>query len=125
MYICFMAVMTVSEARAALPEVLNRVAAGEEVTITRHGQPIAVVVRPDVMWSRSRAEVVLGEADRLHSLLSAAADTRLPLSQGGIVNDIVNDTAGDMTGNTAAGTGLSIEYAEELVAAIRADRDSR
>jgi antitoxin (DNA-binding transcriptional repressor) of toxin-antitoxin stability system len=100
MYIGFMAVMTVSEARAALPEVLNRVAAGEEVTITRHGQPIAVVVRPDVMWSRSRAEAVLGEADRLHALLSASADT-------------------------APGAGLSIEYAEELVAAIRADRDSR
>ena len=32
-----MAVMTVSEARAALPEVLNRVADGEEITITRHG----------------------------------------------------------------------------------------
>ena len=40
-----MAVMTVSEARAALPEVLNRVADGEEITITRHGHPVAVIVR--------------------------------------------------------------------------------
>jgi antitoxin (DNA-binding transcriptional repressor) of toxin-antitoxin stability system len=116
-----MAVMTVSEARAALPEVLNRVAAGEEVTITRHGQPIAVVVRPDVMWSRSRAEVVLGEADRLHNLLSAAADSQLPTTQGGIMTDTGNDSGDD----TGPGAGLSIEYAEELVAAIRADRDAR
>jgi prevent-host-death family protein len=34
----------VSEARAALPEVLDRVGAGEDVTITRHGRPVAVVV---------------------------------------------------------------------------------
>lgn len=45
-----MAVMTISEARAALPEVVNRVAEGEQITITRHGQPAAVVVRPDVTW---------------------------------------------------------------------------
>ena len=57
--------MTVSEARAALPEVLDRVADGEEITITRHGRPVAVVIRPDVIWSRSRAEHVLGEAPYL------------------------------------------------------------
>lgn len=45
--------MTISEARAALPEVLNRVAEGEEITITRHGRPIAVVVRPDVIWHQT------------------------------------------------------------------------
>jgi prevent-host-death family protein len=45
MYDSCMAVMTVSEARATLPEVLTRVAAGEEITITRYGSPIAVVVR--------------------------------------------------------------------------------
>jgi antitoxin (DNA-binding transcriptional repressor) of toxin-antitoxin stability system len=47
-----MAVMTISQARAALPEVLTRVEAGEEITITRHGSPIAVVVRPDIVWSQ-------------------------------------------------------------------------
>lgn len=47
-----MAVMTISEARAALPGVLDRVANGEEITITRHGRPAAVVVRPDVVWHR-------------------------------------------------------------------------
>ena len=50
-----MAVITISEARAALPEVLTRVEAGEEITITRHGSPIAVVVRPDIVWSQPAA----------------------------------------------------------------------
>jgi len=57
MYDSFMAVMTVSEARAALPEVLTRVAQGEEITITRYGSPIAVVVRPDIIWSQPGSEV--------------------------------------------------------------------
>lgn len=60
--------MTISEARAALPEVLNRVAEGEEVTITRHGRPIAVVIRPDVIW-QSGADVPLGNADVLVAAL--------------------------------------------------------
>lgn len=102
MYNHSMAVMTVSEARAALPEVLNRVAEGEEITITRHGRPVAVVVRPDIMWSRSRAEEVLAEADKLEDLLQAAA--RRPMS---------------------AGPGISENYAEELIAHIRAGRDAR
>jgi antitoxin (DNA-binding transcriptional repressor) of toxin-antitoxin stability system len=102
MYILCMAMMTVSEARAALPEVLNRVSAGEEITITRHGRAVAVIVRPDIMWSRSRAEDALAEADQLHNLLEAATETDLP-----------------------AGGGLTREYAEELIAAIRADRDGR
>lgn len=96
-----MAVMTVSEARAALPEVLNRVAAGEEVTITRHGQPVAVIVRPDIIWSRSRAQDVLDQAERLNRLIEAAGER--PLSTG----------------------GLTVEYAEELIADIRAGRDAR
>jgi len=55
--------MTVSEARAALPEVLTRVAQGEEVTITRYGRPIAVVVRPDVVWGQPGTEVILDETE--------------------------------------------------------------
>jgi antitoxin (DNA-binding transcriptional repressor) of toxin-antitoxin stability system len=94
-----MAVMTISEARAALPEVLNRVEDGEEITITRHGRAVAVIVRPDILWSRSRAESVLSQADRLNQLIEAAGKTEM--SPG----------------------GLTVEYAEELVAAIREDRD--
>lgn len=48
--------MTVSEARAALPEVLTRVAAGEEITITRYGSAVAVVVRPDIVWTQPGTE---------------------------------------------------------------------
>jgi antitoxin (DNA-binding transcriptional repressor) of toxin-antitoxin stability system len=96
-----MAVMTVSEARAALPEVLNRVSDGEEITITRHGRPVAVIVRPDIMWSRSRAEDALAEADQLRALMQAAGEGELPAG------------------------GLTREYAEELIAALRADRDGR
>jgi antitoxin (DNA-binding transcriptional repressor) of toxin-antitoxin stability system len=94
--------MTVSEARAALPEVLDRVADGEEITITRHGRPVAVVIRPDVMWSRSRSEAVLNESARLGDLLDAAANSDL----------------------TQAG-GITAQYAEELVASIRTVRERR
>ena len=96
-----MATMTISEARAALPEVLDRVAEGEEVTITRHGRPVAVVVRPDILWSR-RARAALDDADRIHALLAEAATTALP-----------------------EGLGLTERRAEELIADIRAGRDAR
>ena len=93
--------MTVSEARAALPEVLDRVAGGEEVTITRHGRPVAVVVRPDILWSR-RARAALDDAERIHALLAEAAATDLPDDRG-----------------------LTVQRAEELIAEIRAGRDAR
>jgi hypothetical protein len=96
-----MATMTVSEARAALPEVLDRVAEGEEVTITRHGRAVAVVVRPDILWSR-RAGGALDDAERIHTLLAEAAAADLP-----------------------AGPGLTAQRAEELIAEIRTGRDAR
>ena len=63
--------MTVSEARAVLPEVLTRVAQGEEITITRYGSPIAVVVRPDVVWSQPAA---VGIADETECLVRTLRD---------------------------------------------------
>ena len=93
--------MTVSEARAALPEILDRVADGEEVTITRHGRPVAVVVRPDILWSR-RSTPALDDAERIHALLTEAGTAELP-----------------------AGPGLTAQRAEELIAEIRAGRDAR
>jgi antitoxin (DNA-binding transcriptional repressor) of toxin-antitoxin stability system len=86
----------------ALPEVLDRVAGGEELTITRHGRPVAVVVRPDSLRSRSRAAVVLGEAGLLHGVLAAAQEAAMPRS-----------------------AGLTEERAEELISAIQAGRDAR
>jgi prevent-host-death family protein len=80
--------ITVSEARAQLPELLSRVDDGEEITITRHGRPVAVLVRPD--------------AARIHELLTQAAAAGLP-----------------------EGPGLTAQRAEELIAEIRAGRDSR
>lgn len=58
-----------SEARAVLPAILDRVQAGEEVTITRHGQPVAVVVRPDALRAR-RADEAMAVADRLRDILA-------------------------------------------------------
>jgi antitoxin (DNA-binding transcriptional repressor) of toxin-antitoxin stability system len=55
-----MAIMTMTEARAVLPEVLDRVAAGEEITITRYGKPAAVILRPDIVYTRARVEVATG-----------------------------------------------------------------
>ena len=92
--------MTASEARASLPELLSRVEGGEEVTITRHGRPVAVLVRPDALRSR-RARAALDGAERIHQLLAEAAPAPLQ------------------------GTGLSEARAEELIAEIRAGRDAR
>ncbi|MDQ3763630.1 MAG: type II toxin-antitoxin system Phd/YefM family antitoxin [Actinomycetota bacterium] len=64
--------LSVSEARARLPEVLDRVAEGDEITITRHGQPVAVVVRPDALRTR-RAETTIRQARQIGELLSTAA----------------------------------------------------
>src|SRR6516165_9934866 len=101
MYNLLVTSMSASEARAALPELLNRVENGEEVTITRHGRPVAVLVRPDALRVR-RAEVVLDEAALIHGLLAGAATTPLP-----------------------EGTGLTEQRAEELIAETRASRGAR
>lgn len=91
--------MTTTEARAALPELLDRVLAGDEVTITRHGRPVAVVVRPDTLRSR-----------RAGSALSVAAKVRDSLA------------AGRVTALASAGS-LDPGRAEDLVAEVRAGRD--
>lgn len=93
--------MTVSEARAALPEILDRVLAGEEVTLTRHGEPVAVVVRPDTLRAR-RADKALAGADVVRDLLAKGRRTKL-----------------------RPRPTLSDERAEVLVADVRAVRASR
>ena len=69
--------VTVSEARSALPVLLERVQAGEEITLTRHGQAVAVIVRPDTLRAR-RADGVLATAARLHDLLEVGRRMPLP-----------------------------------------------
>lgn len=76
--------MTVSEARAALPDVLDRVQAGDEVALTRHGRVVAIVVRPDRLRVR-RADRVLQEAARLAEELGEASKT--PLSASGSLTE--------------------------------------
>jgi prevent-host-death family protein len=93
--------MTASEARASLPELLDRVDGGEEMTITRHGHPVAVVVRPDTLRHR-RADAALANAERVRELLVAARAAARPTSEG-----------------------LTPERAEELIGEIRAAREAR
>ncbi len=98
-----MSSVTVSEARADLPALLDRVKDGEEITITRHGHPAAVLVHPDMLRIR-RAPTAIADAERVHELLEAARAMPLP----------------------AAGAGaVSAARAEELVREIRAGRERR
>lgn len=98
--ILLMVMISASEARAALPDLLSQVEGGEEVTITRHGRPVAVLVRPDALRVR-RARAALEGAERIHQLLASAAST-MP-----------------------EGLGLTEARAEELIAEIRVGRDAR
>jgi prevent-host-death family protein len=91
--------LTVSEARARLPEILDRIERGEEIMITRHGRAAAVVVRPDALRPR-RNEAVFAQAREIHRMLEEARAQ--PLGPG----------------------TMTVERAEELVAQIRADRDA-
>ena len=90
--------ISVSEARAALPQLLRRVEEGEEITLTRHGRAVAVLVRPDALRAR-RAGAALAEAERLHALVEEARDRPLPRR-----------------------SRISHERAEQLVADVRAGR---
>jgi prevent-host-death family protein len=92
--------LTVSETRARLPEILDRIERGEEITITRHGRPAAVLLRPDTVRVR-RAESTMDRAREIGRLLEEARQQPL----------------GEPT--------MSVERAEELVAEIRANRDGR
>lgn len=48
----------VYEAKTQLPRLLNRVARGERITITRHGVPVALIVPPDSGSKRALRDVV-------------------------------------------------------------------
>ncbi len=89
---------TMSEARASLARILDEVERGESVMITRHGRPAAQLVAPRIV--RAAAADLFRAANRLAIELDEAR-TR-PLS-------------------APASGGPS---ADELVAALRADRDS-
>ena len=69
--------LNVSEARASLTELLDRVADGEEITITRYGRPAAVLLRPDAVRTR-RAEQTIGRARQIGTLVATAREQPLP-----------------------------------------------
>lgn len=96
-----MSTWSVTDARAALPEILAKVAGGEEVTLTRRGRPVAVIVRPDSLRSR-RATAALRGAEELAEQLNAARVLSTPPP-----------------------SVITEEWAEELIAEIRAGRDVR
>lgn len=66
-----MAEYSLTEARAALPQLLNRAAEGEVITITRHGAAAVVLVSHD-RWVKTRTHDVLVEARKLREQLNAA-----------------------------------------------------
>jgi antitoxin (DNA-binding transcriptional repressor) of toxin-antitoxin stability system len=99
MYNLGMVTMSASEARAALPHLLDRVEAGEEVVVTRHGRQVAVIVRPDALRVR-RAGEALDAAAGVRDRLERARRAPLPKK------------------------GLTEQRAESHVAEIRASRDA-
>ena len=97
----YMDELTVSEARSRLPELLDRVEKGEEITITRHGRPAAVLLRPDRLRVR-RGESAIDQARRIGQMIEEARHQPL-----------------------GPGTAMDPAYAEEWIAEIRAGRDGR
>jgi prevent-host-death family protein len=70
--------VTVSEARGSLAQIVDDVQGGEEVTLTRHGRPVAVVVRPDRLRVRL-ADAALADAEQVGQLLREARQAKLPV----------------------------------------------
>lgn len=94
-----MATVRASDARQTLPALLDRVQDGEEITITRHGRAVAVLVNPKRLRSPRAAEV-WAQVDAFAEQWEAAR------------------------GKPFRTDAISAERAEELVAEIRADRDA-
>jgi antitoxin (DNA-binding transcriptional repressor) of toxin-antitoxin stability system len=94
--------LSISEARAQLPDVVNRVIAGEEITLTRHGQPVVVMLRPDAVRTRSAAvQAAIKRSKDIRKLLEDARGKALPPPT------------------------MSAERAEQLIADIRSGRARR
>lgn len=101
MYNLLMDTVSVSQARAALPEIIARVAAGEDVTLTRHGVAVAVVVRPDRLRTR-RVEPLAADVATVRDAIAAGRGAALPRR-----------------------ATISPERADQLVAEVRAGRAQR
>ena len=66
-----MSTVSASVARQTLPAQLDMVEAGEEVSITRHGRVVAVLVSPDALEAR-RALAARKQADQIGDLIDRA-----------------------------------------------------
>lgn len=91
--------VSASVARQTLPAQLDRVEAGGEVAITRHGRVVALLVSPHSVRAGARS-AAWEQADRIAELLEQARHRPIPRR------------------------GLAPGRAEELVDRIRADRDA-
>lgn len=89
--------ISASDARSSLPHLLDRVAAGDEVTITRHGHPVAVLIRIDKVRLR-RADHMLEEAARIRDALAEARKHPLPSERG-----VTKARADELVAEVAAG----------------------
>ncbi len=96
-----MTTRNLTAARASLSELLDLVASGKEVTITRHGVPAAVLVRPDLLRGRLTPPI-LDATTEIERLLAA-----------------------ERASPTAPGGGLSSARAEALAAEVRLTRRRR
>ena len=66
-----MPTMTIEEAQAKLPELIDRLAPGEEVVLTRNARPVAKLVgqpaeSPRPVFGRGRGKVVVVSEDEDH-----------------------------------------------------------
>ena len=93
--------ITVSQARGAMSHLVDRVLEGDEVTLTRYGRPVAVLVRPDILASRRAVD---------NPDPSAISDYALSQGKRSDLADL---------------RGLSVERAEALVAEMRVSRSQR
>ena len=93
--------VSMSVARATFATLITRVVDGEEITLSRRGVPVAVMVRPPAIKNQ-HAHPSLVAASALHELLAAGRNSR-PSTNGSI----------------------SAERADEMVKDLRANRSSR
>jgi antitoxin (DNA-binding transcriptional repressor) of toxin-antitoxin stability system len=73
--------ISVTEARAVLADLVGRVLDGEEITLTRHGEPVAMLVRPRPAWAHRAPDIYEG-AEKLREELEAARHR--PISDRGL-----------------------------------------
>lgn len=74
--------LNIGDVQADLPTLIDRVMDGDEITITRHGRPVAVLVRADALRPR-RATPSIERAEQLRGVLERGRVTELS-DRGGI-----------------------------------------